>query len=295
MVTSSRLLVKRMLLNIALLGGVIFLFSSLLYADISQVSSQESDTQLVPLVASLEEWQEVLKPTEDCPLPCWWGIYPGITTLDEAKRIIGETLEGQTWLTWASNEDYESIVAFPENPVENGWELSKAEIYKPFGLIIQGDENNMVDIILLGFSDSLSIEHRQVWKYFEPVNLIDIYDTPSLVRTSLHRISGELVGVELILYWDDIDLGVGYDITFSYQEGTSEVGGPLCFKTNTLSSLGVYFQNANSPRPLEDLVSDTRTISTRPLSEITELSEEEFTAVFVENEGCIPTDFPIKD
>ncbi|MEW6094279.1 MAG: hypothetical protein AB1531_09970 [Chloroflexota bacterium] len=48
--------------------------------------------------AQLLEW---LQGTQDCRLPCWAGITPGVTTWEEAKQILGRVVISSHLTVWS--------------------------------------------------------------------------------------------------------------------------------------------------------------------------------------------------
>lgn len=271
------------------------LFILMIELNVWYASSQEATPEPIPLIASVDEWQEILMPTQVCSLPCWWNVYPGETTLQEAKEDLEQRLEGYVWLDWTTDKgNYEGIIAYPENPIDRE-SLPRVEVYKPFGLTLQADKDGVVDIISIGFSEAVPLEQRIVWKYFEPVNLITEYGTPDYIRTDLRQTETGLAGVSLILHWEDIDFAVAYDITLSFMEGTSKSGQPLCFNMDTVTGFSINLQHPENERLIEELSGEGWIIGTQALDEISDLTEEEFADILIENEGCLPVDLPIEN
>jgi hypothetical protein len=81
-----KIYVVYMLVLILLLG--VILYGKWYHYSASVLAQNETTPTPYPPVMPLEEWQAVFRPTADCELPCWLGVVPGATTLDQAVDIV---------------------------------------------------------------------------------------------------------------------------------------------------------------------------------------------------------------
>lgn len=97
------------------------------------------DADLLPTFERL-----MLADYEDCELPCWWGLTPGETTLDEIARFLQETGFDRSWQLSSYTFSLNEYIRFGEPfflQFEGYWSESGN-----FGIWFSFDEDILVNI-----------------------------------------------------------------------------------------------------------------------------------------------------
>ena len=140
--------------------------------------------------------------------PCFWGICPGQTTLEEAKSIF--THLGLDIEHTATQDEYEYYYVVLLD-LENGLEIN-------FLLAVQ-------DNVIKSFEISIHPEEEQPdvpreWLAFSPETLILHYGTPSKVEYSVG--GGPRPQYSMVVYYDATDLIIQYhSFKDSYNRATN--------------------------------------------------------------------------
>jgi hypothetical protein len=89
------------------------------------------------------ELRAFLTPPDGCPMPCWQGIRPGITTFEEVRAII----ENHPWIT---NIEYVGSVNESPQSAQIFWDWNGSQpVFASTSGGIVAIENNIVDAITL--------------------------------------------------------------------------------------------------------------------------------------------------
>ena len=156
-------------------------------------------TTLTPL-ATLEPKQAnetiktLLQEPVDCSAPCFWGIIPGRTTLDEAKNVFHRlglqtksiAYEGKEF--YGTEYDFDSGVSILVNLTTQDKVV----------------ENLRVDIN----PETQKAGVPREWRAYSPETLMKRYGAPSRVEFFVGRVA--VISYTMIVYFDKLDLIVEY-------------------------------------------------------------------------------------
>ena len=112
---------------------------------------------------------ELLKTNGSCKLPCFWGITPGETTLDEAKRFFDH-------LGW-TGDDYQAFIPPDETFYETGRDVDGHGI----GIMIY-PQNGLAETIHSGFGGR---NFKTLMPYYTIEQVLSSEGVPSQVYVSL--------------------------------------------------------------------------------------------------------------
>ena len=147
--------------------------------------------------------EPLLRDPMNCPVPCFWGIVPGTTSLDEAKAFFSRLgfaiFEG---IDPNSGRYFDTITY----DTRTGYDFSAT---------LQPDSRNLVENIVVTPHLSRPKEGSpREWIAYSPETLIKRYGTPSRVEFAVGL--GPNIGINMIMYFDASNLIVnysGYDMT----------------------------------------------------------------------------------
>lgn len=227
----------------------------------------------LPPDASLEDWITAYTPSEECPLPCWWGIIPGETSYAEALEI-------------AASRHIEHISYGPvqDHPIQiAGVWYFPTEIESIESQIMLGLSGESVEYVgLLGSHPLLT--------YFSLLNMLNQYGVPSHIRLDAGRIDQNVLASMLLLDWENISTSVGYFYFTGFAE--SPAPPPYCF-TFENAAIYVFPHKPGFTMPTTIVFPDATENSLRPLSEISDYTNAEFAQILLNNHGCLPNDLEI--
>jgi hypothetical protein len=174
-----------------------------------------------------ETMSTLLQEPVDCPAPCFWGILPGQTTLEEATNIFTHLGLPIHFTNARDNKDfYEVMYDF-----ESGLSISPL-------LTIQDQivENLTVHITPEKSQPGVPRE----WLAYSPETLINRYGPPSDVDFWVGRTTGP-DAYSMVMYFNDVDLIIQYA---GSERHTIYVGENLLFRicplTDEMSSVRVW-------------------------------------------------------
>jgi hypothetical protein len=208
----------------------------------------------------------LLQEPGDCLAPCFWGITPGQTTLEEAKNIfahLGLTLE----LTNVrdNKEFYELIYDF-----DNGLSISPL-------LTVQ-------DEMVKNFRIYITPEKSQpglprAWLAYAPETLINQYGIPSKVIFSVDRIRDANVPQRtwyyMVMYFAPVDLIVQYGPAEIFPDTKFRA----CPRTDPFNSVRLWLGKDPEYPPLEDVpVEEAAALTLETFAEL--MNEKPETACF---------------
>ncbi len=144
---------------------------------------------------------ELLMKQGICAEPCYWGIRPGYTTINEAMNTfysLGASL----------TKDVEGSTA---NYYSTSFKYSD-EIYVDISII---EHNEIIEFVktILVFENNSSIANYE-WLVYSPKNVISSYGTPSRIEFVLGMAPSEgitpNISYVMTIYYDDLDLILRY-------------------------------------------------------------------------------------
>ena len=142
-----------------------------------------------------ETLQPLTKEPMNCVVPCFWGIIPGKTSLDEAKVFFS-----RLGFTSREGEDFYST----EYKSDSG---GFAATFHAPGVIIE-------NIVVTPYIPTPKEGSPREWIAFSPETLIKRYGIPSRVEFAVGL--GPNIGINMIMYFDASDLIIhysGYNMT----------------------------------------------------------------------------------
>jgi hypothetical protein len=164
----------------------------------STVTPSATVTPTLPPTLGPEQAKEtirtLLQEPVDCEAPCFWGIMPGQTTLDEATNIfvhLGLSLK------FTATLDGKDFYAANYN-LHDGIEVSPV-------IAIQ---NNSVKSLDVGINDTSEVGDPRKWTAYSPETLIQRYGSPSRVEFSLGRVDNP--SHTMILYFESVHMIILY-------------------------------------------------------------------------------------
>lgn len=208
---------------------------------------------LTPLATlQSEQAQETIKTLlqepVDCPAPCFWGIIPERTTLDEAKNIFAH-LDLPIWHNTLDNRELYGV----EYKFDNGLLISPI-------LTIQNEVVESLRIKLHPEEEQAEVSRK--WLTYSPEMLIERYGSPSKVSFFVGRGPNPLYLIDM--YFDNVDLIIHYDSYEIYSDMQ------ICPLTDQMNEVRIWLgKNPMYPPNYYDA-------EVVPLEEATTLTMEEF-------------------
>jgi len=160
----------------------------------------------------------------DCKAPCFWGIEPGLTTFDEAKKAFTHL---GIKLKFTATTDGKDFYAAIYN-LDNGIRVSP----------VLGIQNNTVKSLDVGINinDTYLMGTSRKWFAYSPETLISRYGPPSRVDFFLGRVAPTPIH-SMILYFETVHLIVEYLGTNILNDGP---GLEICPLTNKVDFLKIW-------------------------------------------------------
>lgn len=186
-----------------------------------------TETITIPL-ATLESEQaketirNLLQEPVDCDAPCFWGITPEQTALEDASDIFARL---GLQLIHTNSRDNKDFYAITYN-LDDGLEITAI-------LTVQ---NSIVKSIDMGINDSSQDGIPRKWSAYSPETLIERYGAPSRVDFFLGRVAPTPTHA-MVLYFEAIDLIVGYSGSGIL---SSEATLEICPLTNDVDFIKIW-------------------------------------------------------
>lgn len=197
--------------------------------------------------------QALLRENVDCAAPCFWGVIPGQTTLEDAKKEFSYLRITLQYITRLENKDY----------YEFAYEFDNGLSFSPHLIVQDGIVRNL-RVYITPELQQPGIPRS--WLAYSPEMLIARYGTPSRVDFFLGR--REPPRYSMQMYFDDVNLIIQYgsfDITFVPE------GVRVCPVTDQYDSIDIWF-GMNPENPPGAVI---------PLEKATSLTIEEFADLMV--------------
>lgn len=211
-------------------------------------------TPTLPVTLEPEQAKEsirtLLQESIDCESPCFWGIEPERTTLDEAINTFAHLGLSLKFVATLDNKDFYDV----SYNLNNGIEVSP-------NIAIQ---NNIVKNLSVGINDTSEMGSSRKWSAYSPETLIKRYGPPSQVDFFLGRVAPTPIH-SMVLYFEKVDLIVEYGGTNILNvDGGSKL--EICPLTNKVDFLKFWMGDDPQYPPSPGV----------PLEEATSLTMEEF-------------------
>lgn len=218
-------------------------------------------------VQAMETIQPLLKEPINCTVPCFWGIIPGKTTLDDARNFFGrlgfKPYEGIDRNSPSSGM-YFYTISYPSG------------VNHPSSVTLYASDNLVKDIVLNPDIPEPKVGSPREWIAYSPETLIRRYGEPSSVRFAVSHYGqagiSSNISVDMIMYFDAYDLIVHY----SGYNMNLELFCPL---TAPFDFVRIWMGH-NPPH--------TPSFETVPLEKATSLTMDQFTQLMLgdQNKAC---------
>jgi hypothetical protein len=232
---------------------------------------------------SLEEWQTVFHPAEECELPCWLGIVPGTTSLNQAADIILARFEGLRDPRERDDPTPERMAFIgPGMNLDGSGEL----LVRVTSIDLKADDG-IVQVIETDFvGDAVN-----AGEYFTLTDMLDIYGVPDLVMMEAWQDEEVgLLALSLVLDWQSVGLSISYDRTYE----AVNLGGLDCFHFDQLSGIEVYLYLPGE-LTVQTAADEGDYVNRFPdeLSKISDLSNVDLVEILLQHDGCLPNNLRV--
>jgi len=197
----------------------------------------------------------LLQEAIDCEAPCFWGIEPGRTTLDEAIDAFAHLGLSLKFVATLDGKDFYDV----SYNLNNGIEVSP-------NIAIQ---NDTVKNLSVGINDTSQVGDPRKWSAYSPETLISRYGTPSKVEFFLGRVAPAPTH-SMVLYFETVELIVEYIGSNILISGTQL---EICPITNQVEYIHIWMGDDPQYPPSPSI----------PLEEATSLTMEEFSKLMIGN------------
>jgi hypothetical protein len=194
-----------------------------------------------------ETVQPLLQDPMDCAVPCFWGITPGKTRLDEVRAFFSPLGLTHKEGTDPNSGKYVYSVAY-----ESGMGRDSSVIFYTSNSLVENIE------VTPEITKQKEGSPRE-WIAYSPETLIKRYGSPSRVEFTVG--SGPNIGMDMIMYFDTSDLIVHYSGYNMTPESFCPLMAPFDFVR--------LWIGPNPP--------DTPSFDTVPLEKATSLTMDQFT------------------
>jgi hypothetical protein len=199
----------------------------------------------------------LLQEPGDCSAPCFWGITPGITSIEEARRILNH-LDLSIWEITNAGKESSGI----QYRLDSGLSFYA-------NLSVKNNTVDRVKVIILPEERVPGV--KRGWFAYSPEALIERYGVPS--RVDILARFGPNDAYWMKMYFDAVDLIVEYGVVFSppSKAGIHEI----CPATDQFESVVLWMGNNSLYPPAKGVV----------LENATGLSVDEFSRSMLEDPG----------
>lgn len=279
---------SKLAISIIFYLGILALLGWITLPGQNTTNAQKSATPtIVPLSMSVAEWIQILHPTEDCPLPCWWDITPGVTAYEQAKTIIYTRFEGIDRRETVEIGNLQGNTFFGSGmriQVEDEFE---GQLDTRLMYVGVRAEDHVVNLIDLSAGSSGYEEIILAFDYFNLLNMLDLYGVPTLIRVGIWPDEKEDTVEGLVFYWETIGTTVVYVIQDSSLNPPQQF---QCFDPDSLESIDIYLQPIQANRSYDEINPNYgyAFFYTKPLPEITNIMADRLVETIIKNNGCLP-------
>ena len=209
-----------------------------------------------------ETIRTLLQQPVDCVAPCFWGIMPGQTTLQEASNIFAHLGLQLMHTNTRDNKDFYAV----NYNFDDGIEV----------LVIIGIQNNIVQSLDVGINDTSEVGTPRRWSAYSPETLISRYGSPSRVDFFLGRVAPTPTH-SMEMYFKNVKLIVQYIGTNLLNVNFPKL--EMCPLTNQVEYIHIWMGDDPRYPPSPGV----------PLEEATSLTMEEFSKLMTgdQNKACL--------
>lgn len=237
-------------------------------------------------------WEPLLRPNENCQLPCWWGIHPGISSEIEVMAILNNIFT-EARITPTMNNEINRRQTRASTFRFDGY----PDVVSPVSVSVTYDDNETVEYISLRSGDrhTFGVETQLAWSYFDIRVTLGQYGTPSSIELFAWKPAPEwgVVIDHLWLYWDALGLAIEYNACRGACDNNEpEHGEPVCYNLEEIAGLHLFLLSPESQLTLYD-ITQYWIRQSRPLQDVSDLTNAEFVQILLNNNGCVPADIPI--
>lgn len=212
----------------------------------------------------------------DCELPCFWGVRPGITTVQEAKDIFEN--QGVEW---------------GENTIILGYARGDGSFYYPDVFVSFSIMNDIVEAIRVeGTRDQydLAFKFTEDWNQYNPAMMLARFGMPTEIYLASPFFAEANVPNEYQLSFSYPSLGIVIDYSI-VAEALGTGRSKLCFAIDHVQKI---FLNLNVPDDLneQNISGPDMAENVKSWEEATGMSVEEFSDLLMdsENQKCVEVD-----
>jgi hypothetical protein len=101
-----------------------------------------------------------------------------------------------------------------------------------------------------------------------------------------------LVGTSIWLQWESLGFAIGYERYSEVWEGEERTDTDLCFSLEHIFYLKLIIYAPEDNEVYSTILTESQR-SLRPITEISELSNADFSDLLMENKGCLPANLPV--
>ncbi len=227
--------------------------------------------------------RELLQTNAGCELPCWWGIVPGKTKWEDARKML-EHLGVRI-----------SSKAEPDGSIfhgTGGFDFEDEKVYNNIGFL---ERDGVVDSIYI-WSDSGMNEgaFQSLWKHYDPQLVIPAFGVPSrvwLTTSTIKEGNKGITGYILKIFYDHLGFVVRYDGGVIHSP-IYHICPRFDDPSEGISQISMLLQSPDNQSPL-DRIDQGNLIDkyTRTIEDATGLSLEEFYQLFTQEDkpACFDT------
>lgn len=219
---------------------------------------------------------ELMDTNADCELPCFWGVRPGITTVQEAKDIFEN--QGVEW---------------GENTIILGYARGDGSFYYPDVFVSFSIMNDIVEAIRVeGTRDQydLAFKFTEDWNQYNPAMMLARFGMPTEIYLASPFFAEANVPNEYQLSFSYPSLGIVIDYSI-VAEALGTGRSKLCFAIDHVQKI---FLNLNVPDDLneQNISGPDMAENVKSWEEATGMSVEEFSDLLMdsENQKCVEVD-----
>lgn len=269
-------------------GAIFCIF--LLNLERTSVISQEPTGTPIPNGSISEVWQEVLRPTSGCELPCWWNIRPGETHKANAINVLNNKFDDIELL---SNPNATSDFLLVSNLTMTSLDREQNLVY-PLSMFLYFSDDT-VDYISLGVGDmALQVEEvREIWSQYSISSMFERYGTPDTIMFDFQETTSRVVGEQIVLIWQDIDVAISYIQCISNCL-PSVPSNQICFTSDRLVDIGLLLDSSTNSRQVNQLVLEKYPELTS-LQSVSNISPASLISLLINNNECLPSTFSLRD
>jgi hypothetical protein len=203
-----------------------------------------------------ETLQPLIKEPMNCAVPCFWGIIPGKTSLDEARSFFSHL--GFTPFEGMDRNTPSSGMYFYTISYDSGSGY-------PSSVTLYASNNLVEDIVVDPDIPKPKEGSPREWIAYSPETLIKRYGSPSRVvfAGASQGLAGSppVIGIDMIMYFDTSDLIVNYS-------GVGMTPNSFCPLTAPFDFVRLWIGSYPPEAP---------SFQTMPLEEATSLTMDQFT------------------